>query len=267
MRVRGLLLDVEGVLVTDKRFIAAPAAAEFMRQVRAANCPLRLITNNTTDDRRTILDKLAHAGLTFADDELHTCTNAAMQHLHGLKARRCLVLGNLALRRIFLAGDFEVVDDADVDAVVVGLDTDLTWQRLQHAVEAVLVRRAAFVALHQNRLYDDNAGRTAPSVGAIAAAIEYATQITPTVIGKPNPAFFNQALADLRLPPDQVLVISDDPFSDLVGARRLGLHTALVLSGKYRERAVLERVPTSDHPELVVSNLGELLDGGTVQLT
>ena len=265
MRVRGLLLDVEGVLVTDKRFIAAPAAAEFLRQVRTSNCPLRLITNNTTDDRRTILDKLARAGLLFTEDELHTCTTAAIHHLHTINAHRCLVLGNLALRRIFLTCDFEVVDDADVDAVVVGLDTDLTWQRLQLAVEAVLVRRAAFVALHQNRLYDDHAGRTAPSVGAIAAAIEYATQIAPTVIGKPNPAFFNQALAGLRLPPEEVLVISDDPFSDLVGARRLGLRTALVLSGKYRDPAVVERIPPADRPDTVATDLGALLADDVVQ--
>ena len=268
MKVRGLLLDVEGVLVADKSYAAVAGAVEFIRRVRAARCPFRLISNNTTDDRAGMLEKLVRAGFDFTERELHTCTAAAINHLLALGVRRCLVLGNVTLRRVFLEAGFAVADDADVDAVVVGLDTDLTYQRLQMAVEAILRRRANFLALHHNRIYDDTAGRPAPSVGSIAASLEYATQTEAVVIGKPSPRYFQQALDDLQatlgdaaggLAVDNVLVVSDDPLSDLAGARRMGMRAAFVLSGKYRDDSVLAQLPQPERPDLTVPRIGDLL--------
>jgi 4-nitrophenyl phosphatase len=267
MQVRGLLLDVEGVLVTDKSYSPVAGAVEFIRQIRAANCPFRLISNNTTDDRVAMIEKLTRAGFDFNERELHTCTSAAINRLLALGARRCLVLGNVTLRRIFLEAGFAVADDADVDAVVVGLDTDLTYQRLQMAVEAIVRRQAAFLALHHNRIYDDTAGRPAPSVGSIAAALEYATQTDATVIGKPSPQYFQQALDDLKLPVGDVLVVSDDPLSDLAGAKRMGMHAAFVLSGKYRDETVLTHVPAGQQPDFTAPRIGDLLAVRRIELS
>ena len=266
MRIRGLLLDVEGVLVGDKRYLAVATAVDFIRQVRAAGCPFRLITNNTTDDRPAMISKLVQAGFDFTLAELHTCTSAAITRLHALRANRCLVLGNMTLRRVFADAGLAVVDDHDVDAVVVGLDTDLTYQRLQMACEAVISRRAMLLALHHNRRYDDTAGRPAPSVGALASAIEYATQVDAEVIGKPSPAYFQQALDDIRVPPADVLVVSDDPLSDLAGARRMGMHAAFVLSGKYRDAAVLDQLASPERAEFTVARIGDLLSAAIIQL-
>ena len=266
MRVRAFLLDVEGVLVADKRYTAVEGATEFIRKVRAAGYPLRLITNNTTDDRPTLVEKLARAGFDFTLDELHTCTAAAVNHLRELGVRRCLVLGNQALRRIVADAGFEPVDDSDVDAVVVGLDRELTYAKLQKACEAVGSRNAAFLALHHNRHYTDADGRLAPSVGAIAAAIEYVTQTDATVIGKPSPLYFQQALDDIGAPPADVLVVSDDPFSDLAGAKRMGMQTAFVLSGKYHDGDVVESIPPAERPDVIVPRIGNLLTSRKLEL-
>lgn len=264
MRVRGLLLDVEGVLVADKRYQAVPTAVEFITQARAAGCPLRLITNNTTDDRPTILAKLRSAGFDFALDELYTCTAAAARRLGECAVRRCLVLGNDSLRRIFADAGFAVVDAADVDAVIIGLDTGLTYARLQQACEALVRHGARLLALHHNRLYLDDQGRPAPSVGALAASIEYATRVEAEVIGKPSPAYFQQVLDDLGLPPQDVLVVSDDPLTDLAGAKRLGISAAFVLSGKYPNEHILLQIAEAERPDLTVPRIGDLLRTGQV---
>ncbi len=266
MQVRGLLLDVEGVLVADKRYRAVPSAVEFVAAARAAGCPLRLITNNTTDDRDTIIAKLHAAGFDFAPDELHTCTAVAADYLHQHGARRCLVLGTPNLRDIFARSGFEPVESSEVDAVIVGLDTELTFERLRLACDALVSHGALFVALHRNRLYPDALGRAAPSVGAIVAALEYATQITPAVMGKPSQEYFQRVLDDLGNGPQGVLLVSDDPFSDLAGGRQMGLLTAFVLSGKYRSRAVLEKLPPEQQPDLVAERIGDLLTDGDVTL-
>ncbi len=262
MKIHGLLLDVEGVLVADKRYQAVETAVDFVAAARSAGCPLRLITNNTTDDRPAIIDKLRRAGFDFSLDELHTCTAAAVRALGELGARRCLVLGTDGLRAIFAHAGLEVTDAAEVDAVVVGLDTGLTFEKLRLACEAVADHGAALIALHRNRLFPDSAGRASPSVGAIVAAIEYATQVQPAVMGKPSPAYYRQVLDDLGLDAADAVIVSDDPFSDLAGAKRLGMSAVFVLSGKYRDPSIVERIDAAQRPDIIVPRIGDLLTTG-----
>jgi HAD superfamily hydrolase (TIGR01458 family) len=266
MFIRGLLLDVEGVLVADKRYTAVATATDFVAEARGAGVPLRLITNNTTDDKPAIIEKLRLAGFDFAPSELHTCTSAAVNHLRALRARRCFVLGNAELQQIFRTAGFQVADDAQVDVVVVGLDLEFNYERLTTACDAILGHKAGFVALHRNRVYPDALGRIAPSVGPLVAAIEYATQVEPTVIGKPSPEYFQQALDELSIPAADVLVISDDPLSDLAGAKRMGMQAALVLSGKYPTGGVIEKLPRGERPDLIAPRIGDLLSTGAITL-
>jgi HAD superfamily hydrolase (TIGR01450 family) len=218
-----------------------------------------LITNNTTDSKESLVDKLGRAGFDFTIDEVHTCIAAAAAHLHDREANRCLIVGEPSLRKMFSQEGFTLVDEGQVDAVVVGLDTSLTYERLSVACDAVSRQDAALIALHRNRVFIDGQGRRAPSVGAIVEAIAYATQIEPTLIGKPSPAYFQQALDDIGLPAQSVLVVSDDPYSDLAGAKRMGMHTAFVLSGKYRDRSVLDAIPVSQQPDVVVQTIDGLI--------
>ena len=265
MAIRGLLLDVEGVLVADKRYDAVAGAVEFIHRVRQAEIPLSLITNNTTDSKAVLVERLQRAGFDFTLTEAHTCTGAAVNRLNSLGARRCLVLGSLELRQVFTGAGFEVVHESAVDAVIVGLDTELTYERLRLACDAVGRRRAAFLALHRNRVYTDAFGRLAPSVGAIVEAIVYATQVQPLCIGKPSPEYFLEALAQIQAPRSEVLVVSDDPLTDLVGAKQMGMRAAFALTGKYSDRRVLEQLPADQRPDIVINNLLELFSNGVVE--
>jgi HAD superfamily hydrolase (TIGR01458 family) len=266
MRVEGFLLDVEGTLVLSKRYQPTEGAVEFIRRLREAGVPFRLITNNTTESKASLVEKLGRGGFDFTIDEMHTCTGAAISLLKREAATRCLIVGGETLRRLFAAQGLTVADDSDVDAVVVGLDTDLTYERLSLACDAVSRRGALLVALHRNRLLVDPRGRSAPSVGAIVEAIRYATQVEPIVIGKPSPTYYQQALDDISVPKELVLVVSDDPFSDLAGAKRMGMRAVLVLCGKYRERSVVDSIPEGERPDLIVETLGDLPAAGLPEI-
>jgi 4-nitrophenyl phosphatase len=259
MQVKGFLLDVEGTLVVDKAYQPVEGAVEFIHRLRQADLPLRLVTNNTTDSKASLADKLGRAGFDFTKGELHTCIGAAVTHLRNARAAKCVILGEGSLRKMFSDEGFAVVDDSEVDAVVVGLDRDLSYERLKLACDAVARRGACFIALHRNRLLIDSEGVCSPSVGAIVEAIRYATQVEPTVIGKPSPAYYHQALDDISLPTASVLVVSDDPLSDLAGAKRMGMRAAFVLTGKYRDRSILDSIPERERPDLVVERIGDLL--------
>lgn len=70
----------------------------------------------------------------------------------------------------------------------------------------------------------------------------------------------------IGLPAESVLVVSDDPLSDLAGAKRMGMRAAFVLSGKYRDRSVLDAIPESQRPDLVVETIDELLTTDSLEL-
>jgi hypothetical protein len=44
------------------------------------------------------------------------------------------------------------------------------------------------------------------------------------------------------------------------------MRTAFVLSGKYRERSIIDSIPDSERPDLVVDAIGELLADGLFEI-
>jgi 4-nitrophenyl phosphatase len=256
--IAGVLFDIEGTLVGDKRYQPTVGAVDLVKALRRRSVPLRLITNNTTHSADEIVGKLGSAGFDFVEEELITCIGATADLLRDRGLRRCLVIGGEKLRQLLGDRGVVVVDDEDASAVVVGLDTELTFAKLRVATAALLRRGAPLVALHQNRLYTDAQGRVAPSVGAIVAALSYAAGVEPLVVGKPSAGFYEQALRSLGMPAADVLVISDDPFSDLAGAKRLGMFAALVLTGKYRDRSVVDEIDPAERPDTTSDDLADL---------
>lgn len=74
--------------------------------------------------------------------------------------------------------------------------------------------------------------------GAFAALLEYASNKTATLMGKPSELFFKIALDDLQLSPSEVVVVGDDIMTDILGAERMGLRSVLVRTGKFQPNQV-----------------------------
>jgi len=70
-----------------------------------------------------------------------------------------------------------------------------------------------------------------PGAGAILAAIEAATDVKPTVIGKPEPTLFWMASQRMGATEKETAVIGDRLETDILGGEKCGLTTILVLTG------------------------------------
>jgi len=93
-----------------------------------------------------------------------------------------------------------------------------------------------------------------PATGAILAAVETATGVTATVVGKPEPIVFEiarGALAGCK----QIAVIGDHLTADVAGAKRAGLDAILVLTGTTHEEDVAQ---ADVQPDLVLPSLAAL---------
>jgi len=228
--VDGLLLDIDGVLVTSWQ--ALPGAIETVDMLRAHGVSLRLITNTTTHTRAALAGTLAGAGFAIAPDEIATAVTATASYLQAEHpGAGVFVLSDGDPGEDL--GAVRIVDVEDADVVVLGGGCDDFSYDAMNRVFRRVHEGAAFVAMHRNLYWRTTDGLQLDG-GAFVAALEAATGVTPVVCGKPSQAFFASALAMLGVPPARAAMVGDDVVNDVTGAQEAGLAGVLVRTGKFR---------------------------------
>ena len=198
---------------------------------------------------------------------------AAYLREHDQAIQRVLVLGAGGLERELRDLGYEVVSAGHAatrvsqegidgytaagrpDAVVVGLDPNLTYVRL--AVASDCVRAGAhFIATNRDPVYPTERGLR-PGAGSIVAAVETATGVVPISIGKPAPYLLEAAAHAVGRQPDEAIMIGDGIGTDLAAARAVGARCIFMLTG-VTTRAQVEALPVTDQPTAVAANSEEL---------
>lgn len=247
-RYAGVVFDLDGVLVRGASPI--PHAAEAVAALRDAGVGVAFATNNATRTPEQVAALLAGAGVGADPAEVVTSPMAAARWLE--PGTRCLVVGMEGVEAALDArGCPRVTDPADAQAVVVGLDTDLTYDDLRRGTTALL-SGARFLATNADATLPTENGPW-PGAGAIVAALAAASGRSPEVVGKPHAPLFEAAAA--VLPDGPLLMVGDRLDTDIGGAAALGWDTALVLTG-VATRADLRA--SEIRPTHVVETLAEL---------
>jgi HAD superfamily hydrolase (TIGR01458 family) len=251
------LIDIEGTIVKDKSYAPVEGAVGWLNKVKASGKKFSLVSNNTTHSPEELLSLLRTQGFDLEAQNLDTCMKVTGGWLKKKNIRSCFVLGNQALKKYLKEQRIEVREDSSAQAVVVGLDEELNFQKLKTATRALVENNACLVSLHANKIYGDSKGEIAPSVGVVVKALEYASGKRGLIMGKPSSDFYRSVLRRLGTKPENSLMISDDPLSDLVGAKKLKIKTAFVLSGKY-DRSILKRLDKKKRPDYVYESIAEI---------
>ena len=253
--MRAFLLDRDGVLNPAKGSAAHPDAVAWVRKLQQRGIPFLVATNQTTSSPAEVHASLVRQGFVIGPEQVHTPLSILFDTFEADPPRRIYVRGTDALKAFLSARGLEVVDDPKVDTVVFGFDRAMTYGGISKAIEAVFDHGARLVALHENNMFRNPEGHLEPGLGAWVRAVEYATGTTALVIGKPSRAYYETALAKLGTSAQDTTMVSDDPVGDLVGAKRMGMHTVFVLSGKYQDRSVLSSEQVCHQPDEVFEAL------------
>ena len=225
MTIRGVLLDIGGVLYVGDRPVAGAGAA--LAALRAAGPGLCFITNTTSGPKRAVLDRLARMGFEIEPRELFTPAAAARDWLAARGLEPWLLVAPPLLE------DFPETQ-GEPNAVVIGdAGPGFTYEALNRAFRMIM-GGAQLIALAKNR-YFMTAGGLTLDAGAFVAALEYAAGVEATTLGKPAPDFFAAALASVGCPAGEAIMIGDDWESDVNGAIDTGLGGILVKTGKYAQ--------------------------------
>jgi len=241
INIRALIIDMDGVLWHGE--LPMPGLTEFFQTLRDQQIQFILATNNARLTQEQYVIKLAQMGVQVTPDEILTSSMATALYLAehtDPSTTRVFVIGEDGARQPLLERGFtltelyELNDDKNnpnmgADIVVCGMDKNLSWDKL--ATATLNIRAGAkFIGTNADTTLPTERGLTHGN-GAILAAIMAATGITPTIIGKPEPIIYQQALSLLGIDPAQTVAIGDRLETDILGAVRTGIRSLMVLSG------------------------------------
>ncbi len=225
-----VVLDLDGCVWIGETLTRR--AAEAIADLRAGHKSISFVTNDAQHSPEEYVRKLWSLGIRASLEEVVT-VGAAIQYVLAERGTGAsvYVIGAPAIFRHVTDSGQRVVNgtthESEAEIVVVAGHEQLQFADLDPAIRSVL-GGAQMIGAGRDRTYPTEAG-VAPGTGALVAALEYATERTAMIAGKPDPQIFRTALD--RLGPGRTLVIGDRLDADLHGAAAAGLDGAIVLTG------------------------------------
>ena len=254
-----VVVDLDGcVWISDEPTRRAPDA---IAELRAAHKSLAFLTNDAQHSPEEYVRKLWSLGIQASLEEIVT-VGAAIQYVLAERGTGAgvYVIGAPAIFRHVTDSGQRVVNgtphESEAEIVVIGGHEHVHFSDLGPAIRSVLAG-AQMIGAGRDRTYPTSEG-IAPGTGAVIAALEYATDRTATIVGKPDKQIFVTALD--RLGPGRTLVIGDRLDADLGGAAAAGLDGAIVLTGVTSAAQAGEAEDPA--PVAVASDLYALVTGG-----
>jgi HAD superfamily hydrolase (TIGR01458 family) len=239
--MKGILCDIGGVLYEgDKLIDGAKEAVEYLK----SKYKIRFLSNSSRNTPENIYKKLKNFGFNVKEREIFTALLAVKKYLI-----------NRNLKAYIIATDEaeEFLKDLKGEGAVVIADAykNFSYENLNTAFRKI-INGAEFLATNKNRYFKDNNGLSLDA-GAFVKALEYSTQKKAKIFGKPSCSFFYEAIADMKLDKSKVIMIGDDIESDIIGAKKCGIKTILVKSGKFKKDDLKKTTP-----DYIINSIAEI---------
>ncbi|WP_353115847.1 HAD-IIA family hydrolase [Microbacterium sp.] len=254
-----ILADLDGVVY------AGPGPLPYaIDSLNRAGEQLRLgyITNNAARTDASVAAHLRELGLDVQAGDVVTSPQAAMRLLSTLvpAPATILVVGGEGLVVEVEKAGYTVTRSAEdaPSAVVQGFAPEVAWTDLAEAAFALKVPEEdggiPWIATNTDWTIPRERG-VAPGNGTLVSAVHTAIGRLATVAGKPETPIFEEAIA--RFGATSALFIGDRLDTDIMGANRAGIDSALVLTGIDRPKHVLA-APQGSRPTYILGDLREL---------
>ena len=228
---RLFLLDMDGTLYLDNRLF--DKVPEFLSLIRRRGGRYLFLTNNSSRGVEGYREKLGRMGIATEPSDYMTSADAA-EHtlLTEFAGRKCYVSGTASLKRQLKEAGVDVTDvlSDDIDLLLSGFDTELTFQKLEDSC-ILLNRGVTWLATNPDWVCPTWYG-SVPDCGSVCEMLRRATGKTPRFLGKPQPEMVRLALERTGFAPQQAVVIGDRLYTDVACGINAGIDSIFVLSGE-----------------------------------
>ena len=250
------LFDMDGTLYLGDRLF--DFTIELLQTIRKTGGRYLFVTNNSSKSVEDYVKKLAKLGIEATREDFMTSSQATAFYLHNHhEGQKLYVCGTESLKQELRAEGFTVTTElSEVDCIVMGFDTELTFRKLHDVSYLLLTRKnIPYIATNPDLACPTEFGAV-PDCGSICIGIKNATGREPVVIGKPSALMLQLAMKKMGATAGETCVIGDRLYTDILSGLNAGIRTVFVLSGDDS----LETLATSPNkPHVVLNDGGELL--------
>ncbi|RCK73445.1 MAG: phosphoglycolate phosphatase [Anaerolineae bacterium] len=253
---KAYFFDLDGTVYLGKKPL--PNVRETLKTLRAMGKQLLFLTNDASLSRENIAAKLLKMNIAVTPEEIINPSSIAIrylsQHSH-LSPLFVIGEGDLTSDLIH-AGVALSQDPAQIRSVLVSTDHHFNYRKLKIAFDAIR-NGAIFLATNADRTYPTQKGDENPDAGAIIAALEACTgRRLDILLGKPATFMAELALETVNLPPEECLLIGDNPETDIRMGNQAGIATALVRGGLTMNH---KSFGAEETPTYLLNNVADLL--------
>lgn len=251
---KGYLIDLDGTMYRGSDEI--DGAKQFIDYLNEKEIPHLFVTNNSTKVPSDVVKKLAGFGIEAKPEEVITSALATAGYIKKENPNASIyVIGEGGIRTALLDAGLTLIDDTHVDYVVVGLDTNVDYDKFAQATLGVR-NGAKFISTNQDISIPNERGFL-PGNGAITSVITVSTQVQPTFIGKPQPIIMDMAMDILKLPKDEVAMVGDLYETDIMSGINADIDTIHVQTGVTSKEELAQK---ETQPTYTFKDLNEVLN-------
>ncbi len=261
-KIKLFLLDCDGVIWRGNQ--AIEGSIETINYLYQKGYKVYFVTNNSTLTKEEYRKKFSVFGLNVRPEQIITSAYTAAYYVHTTlpHVKNVYIIGETGLVDAFRQYNYNIVENTienRVDLVVVGMDRQFTYKKLYYGMHSILYHHANFIATNLDPTFPLSNDRLAPGAGAMIAALERCTNMSPQiVIGKPN-VFMLELIFQQNpgINPKDAVIIGDRLTTDIQCGINYGIHTILVESGiDERHNQNLEK---TIKPDLILGKLYDLI--------
>ena len=251
------LFDMDGTLYLGERLYNF--TVELLDTLKSTGRKYLFMTNNSSKSVEDYVEKLKKLGIEATREDFMTSSQATAHYLHkNHEGKKLYVCGTESLKAELRREGFTVTTELpEVECIVMGFDTELTFQKL-HDVSYLLLTRPElpYIATNPDYVCPTEFG-SVPDCGSVCDMIYNAAKKRPVVIGKPSPLMPVLAMEKLGMAKEETCVVGDRIYTDVKSGLNAGITGILVLSGETTEE-ILAQSP--DKPDLVLQDASEILE-------
>lgn len=250
------LFDIDGTIRLGNKIL--DGVFEFFDYIKCVGGKYIFITNNSSKSQKDYKTHFCDLGFDVCEQDFVTALSVTTDYLKTNHAKdKIFVVGTNSLKSELAKNDLIITDNIDeTQVLLVGYDCEFTYSKAVDACKILQTKQVCYLATNQDLKCPVDFGFI-PDCGAIVDFIEKATNKRPLFLGKPSPQMIFSAIKGTKYTEDEVLVVGDRLYTDILSAVNAKVDSCLVLTGD----ATLESLNSVDYkPTYVFDDVKRLFE-------
>ena len=245
---RLFLFDMDGTLYIGNRLF--DFTRELLQTIRRVGGRYLFMTNNSSKSVEDYIKKLHYLGIRAEYDDFLTSSQATAYYLKkNHPGKRLYVCGTQSLKAELAREGFEITDDIQkTECIVMGFDTELTFQKLEDVSKMLCTMDLPYIATNPDWVCPTEFG-SVPDCGSVCDMLYNVSGKRPVFIGKPSALMPRLAMEKWGYTAAETVVVGDRIYTDIKSGLNAGTLTILVMSGETTQEIL---AASDEKPHLVL---------------